>query len=249
MQECPLTNIPRAAFVDGLLRIFAHGGNMSHIVSKAQRASLPLNPPANAGVEALHSSAGHASVWLSSKFLGAFIVGLFVVLTVHLVEFPGSVPNFRRESRGGVLLDVKPSFNEEAIYSRLEAYGETGRQNYIIRNLTVDVVLPLALVPFLWLLMRQTVARVRLGNALRIFLLSMPIAYVIFDLAENAAVVAMLVNYPERLTSLASVLPYLTVIKRTASMFALFAPVVILTLARITYGAASPLARPSPNTG
>ena len=187
-------------------------------------------------MEAVSSSAGRASVWLSPKFLGAFIVGLIVVLTVHSVEFPGSVPNVRKESRGGVLLDVKPAFTEAAIYSRFEAYGETGRQNYIFRNLTVDIVLPLSLLPLLWLLMSHTVALFRLGNALRMFLLSMPIAVVIFDLAENASVVVMLANYPERLTSLASVLPYLTVIKRTAFMAALFAPGFILALALLRRG-------------
>ena len=209
---------------------------MSPLDSKAQRTSLPLDPVAKAGMEAGPSSAGWGSVWLSPKFLGAFIVGLFVVLTVHLVDFPGSVPNFRKESRGGVLLDVKPSFTEEAIYSRFEAYGETGRQNYLFRNLTVDIVLPLSLLPFLWLLMSQTVARFRSGSALRMGLLSLPIAFVIFDLAENASVVAMLANYPERLTSLAGILPWLTVIKRTASMAALFAPVVILALALLRRG-------------
>lgn len=204
---------------------------MSHLVSKPQRTSLPLPPPGNASLEALSSSAGRVSVWRSPKFLGAFIVGLFIVLTVHLADFPGSVPNFRRASRGGTLLDVKPSFTEEAIYSRLDAYGENGRQNYLVRNLTIDLALPLSVLPFLWLLMGHTVARFRLPHALRLFLLSMPITYVIFDLAENASVVAMLANYPERLPSLASVLPYLTVIKRTASLIALFAPIVILALA------------------
>jgi hypothetical protein len=204
---------------------------MSHLISKAQRASLPLDPRTNGVVGNLDSSGTQASGWLRPKFLGAFLLGLFVVLSVHLVEFPGSVPDFRSKSGGGVLLDVKPSFSENAIYSRFEGYGESGRKNYVIRNLTVDIVLPLALLPFLWLLMAQAIERFPVGKAARIFLLSMPIAYVIFDLAENASVVAMLANYPERLTSLANVLPYLTVIKRGASMFALFAPVIILTLA------------------
>jgi hypothetical protein len=204
---------------------------MSHLISKAQRASLPLNAPANAAVEGPRSSATHTPGWLSAKFLAAFLLGLFVVLSVHLIEFPGSVPDFRRESGGGVLLDVKPSFSAEAIYARLESYGEGGRKNYLIRNLTVDIILPLSLLPFLGLLMGQALTRFPVGKAARLFLLSMPLAYVIFDITENASVVAILANYPERLTFLASVLPYLTVIKRTASMLALFAPVIILLLA------------------
>jgi hypothetical protein len=204
---------------------------MSHLISKAQRASPLLNAPAKAGVATLPSSPRRVPLWFGAKFAGAFILGLLVVLSVHLVEFPGSVPDFRRASGGGVLLDVKPSFSEEAIYTRIESYGESGRQNYLLRNVTVDIILPLTVLPFLWLLMGHAVARFQVGKIARIFLLSMPLAYVIFDLVENASVVAMLANYPERLTFLASVLPYLTVIKRAASMLALFAPVIILMLA------------------
>ena len=97
--------------------------------------------------------------------------------------------------------------------------------------LTVDVVLPLTLLPFLLLLMGRAIGRFPVDRVARVFLLSMPIAYVVFDLAENASVVALLANYPERLTLLANVIPYLTIVKRAASMIALFAPVVILVLA------------------
>jgi hypothetical protein len=206
---------------------------MSHIISKAQSASLSINVPATSNAAVPLSSSVPTSRRERHKFLAAFIAALLVVLTVHLLEFPGSVPNFRRESGGGELLDVKPSFSPEAIYSRLEAYGEIGRKNYMIRNVTVDVVLPFALLPFLVLLMGYAIGRFRIGNAARLFLISAPFTYVIFDLAENASVIALLANYPGRLEPLASVLPYLTLIKRAASMLALFAPVVILALAAL----------------
>jgi hypothetical protein len=48
--------------------------------------------------------------------------------TPHSLDFSGSVPNFERLSGGGVLLDVKPSFSEEATYQRLSGYGEQGRK-------------------------------------------------------------------------------------------------------------------------
>lgn len=160
-------------------------------------------------------------------FIAALVFAILVVFGVHLLEFPGSVPNFEKESGGGTLLDVRPSFSEEATYARLENYGERGRKNYVFRNLTTDVLLPLSLFPFLFLLMRHSIGRVRLGRASRIFLLSLPFAYVAFDLAENGSVLALLANYPNRLTFLSSVLPYVTVIKRAASMLALAVPLVV----------------------
>lgn len=164
-------------------------------------------------------------------FVATFLWAISVVLAVHLLQFPGSVPDFERASGGGKLLDVMPSFSVDDVYSRLEQYGEGGRVNYFFRDLSVDVILPLSLLPFLFLLMRRAISRLSLGRMARASLLSIPFAYVGFDLAENASVLALLASYPQRLTTLAAVLPHLTVIKRVASMLAILLPLLILTIA------------------
>jgi formate-dependent nitrite reductase membrane component NrfD len=58
--------------------------------------------------------------------------------------------------------------------------------------------------------------------------LSLPIAYVVFDLIENASVLVLLANYPERMNALAASLPYTTLVKRAASLLALVIPLVML---------------------
>lgn len=70
-----------------------------------------------------------------------------------------------------------------------------------------------------------------LGRLPTALLLSMPIAYVVFDFAENAAVLGLLARFPNRIHFLAAVLPYLTVVKRTASILALLIPFAVLTFA------------------
>ena len=51
------------------------------------------------------------------KSLGlAFLVAFLVVVTVHFLDFRGSVPNFRKRSDGGTLLDIRPSFSEAEVY-------------------------------------------------------------------------------------------------------------------------------------
>ena len=108
----------------------------------------------------------------------AFVLALFaavlVVFAVHFLDFRGSVPNFVRASGGGVLLDVMPSFSEEAIHQRLADYGDEGRRNYAFRNLTVDLVLPLTVLPFLLLLMLRAINHLSLGNVVRTLLFSLP---------------------------------------------------------------------------
>ena len=159
-------------------------------------------------------------------FVPALLGAVIMVFAVHLLDFPGSVPDFTKAS-GGVLLDVKPSFTEEAIYQRLADYGEEGRKNYAFRNMTVDVLLPLSVLPFLFLFMLHALNRLSLSTAARAFLLSVPFIYVIFDFAENGAVLTLLANFPERVSMVANLLPFLTVIKRTASLSALVIPLLI----------------------
>ena len=66
-------------------------------------------------------------------FIVAGVWAFLVVLAVHFLQFPGSVPDFNRASGGGVLLDALPAFTPDGIYDRLAGYGEAGRQNYSFR--------------------------------------------------------------------------------------------------------------------
>ena len=155
---------------------------------------------------------------------------LFVVLAVHLLQFPGSVPDFHRASGGGVLLDAKPAFTPDETFERLAGYGEEGRRNYSFRNVTVDVILPLSVLPFLVLLIRKAIAPFAFGAGLRAVMLSIPLVYVAFDLLENASVLVLLANYPRRMNALAASLAYTTVVKRAASLLAIALPLVMMGL-------------------
>lgn len=166
------------------------------------------------------------------KRLGlALLVALLVVFTVHLLDCRGSVPNFVKRSGGGTLLDVKPSFSEGEVYERLEAYGESGRSSYFFRDLTVDAVLPLSPLRFLFLVMLAALENLRAGRLTRALLLSVPIAYVVFDFAENATVLALLSRFPERVHFPAIALPYPTTVKRTTSILALVLPLAMFSFA------------------
>ena len=163
-----------------------------------------------------------------SVFVAALVWAVLVVFVVHFLDFPGSVPNFRLVSRGGTLLDASPAFTADGVYQRLGEYGAEGRRNYSFRNMTVDILLPLSVLPFLVLLMLRALAPVTLGRSVRDTLLLLPLVYVIFDLLENSLVLVLLANYPERLDMLAASLPYATIIKRVASLLAIVVPLMML---------------------
>jgi hypothetical protein len=166
----------------------------------------------------------------NKRLAATFLLALVVVFAVHALDFHGSVPDFRKRSNGGTLLDVKPAFSEDALYQRLDSFGVEGRRVYAFRNTTVDVALPLSVLPFLVFFMRKASRVIAAGRSSRVFLLALPLAYVVFDFAENAAVLALLARYPARQHQLAALLPYLTVVKRAASILALLVPALILSL-------------------
>ena len=163
-------------------------------------------------------------------FVIAGMWALLVVLAVHFLDFPGSVPDFNRASGGGVLLDAQPAFTAGGVYERLAGYGEAGRRNYSFRNVTIDVLLPFSVLPFLFLLIRRALARVSFNPFLTGALLAVPAIYVGFDLLENASVLALLAQYPERVNLLAWSLGYTTVVKRAASLLALVIPLGIFAV-------------------
>lgn len=125
-------------------------------------------------------------------------------------------------------MDASPAFTVDGVYQRLGEYGDEGRRNYAFRNVTVDVLLPLSVVPFLFLLMVRALKPTALGRLVRATLLALPLIYLIFDLLENTVVLVLLKNYPERLEMLAATLPYLTIIKRVASLLAIGVPLTML---------------------
>jgi hypothetical protein len=167
-------------------------------------------------------------------FAVAFTWAALVVIVVHFMNFPGSVPNFRNASGGGTLLDAVPAFTPDGIYQRFADYGEDGRRNYRFRNITVDILLPLSVLPFLFLL-NAGAARVVAGRRLLpVVLLALPVVYVGMDFVENATVLHLLGNYPNRLDTLAHTLPYTTVVKRLASLLSIAVPLAILGFDRLT---------------
>ena len=175
-------------------------------------------------------------------FLLTLVWAVLIVVVVHFLDFPGSVPNFTDVSEGGALLDAVPAFTNDEVYARLTGYGEQGRQNYSFRNVTVDVLLPLSVLPFLFLLALRASTSLSRRRLLRMLLISVPFVYVMFDLLENATVVRLIERYPGRLDLLASSLPYTTIIKRAASLLAIALPLGILGFR--TWRRSSPHNRP-----
>lgn len=90
---------------------------------------------------------------------------------------------------GGEMLDARFGYSYEEAMEAMGRYGEPGRLVYVRTSATLDIVLPVAYVGLLVGLM----VRLRPRGGLAIVL---PVGAGLFDLCENAQVVAMLLKYP-----------------------------------------------------
>lgn len=164
----------------------------------------------------------------------ALLVLLSVFVLTHVVKFPGSIPYLREVVHGQPILDMKPSFSSAETYQRLESFGEIGRELYMRTMLTVDIVFPISVFIFLFLLSRYTAQRLQMkplyGRALR----SLPFIYIILDFLENLTVATLLSSYPGQHEFLAANIGYLTTGKRIAMFGAILIPVVLLVVASVS---------------
>jgi hypothetical protein len=167
------------------------------------------------------------------SLLFAFVVAFLAFAATHLLPIEGNVRALTSATEGQPILDMKPSFSSDEVYQRLAAFGAVGRAAYRQTITTTDIVFPLSVFVFLFLLARYTAGRLNVGGRLRPLLLALPIAYFAADMAENAAVLAMLWDYPQRHDLIGGSIGYVTVVKRVAQAAALLGPLVLLLAGRI----------------
>lgn len=163
----------------------------------------------------------------------AFLLLLITFAATHLLSFPGSLAHFREATGGQKILDMRASSSATETYERLAAMGETGRALYLRLIVTIDLVFPLAMLLFLLLFAWFAAQRAGLLVWASRLLALPPLLYFGLDLLENASVLAMLVEYPDRLDGVASLIGYLTRGKRGSMMVAFLAPVVVIVGARV----------------
>lgn len=144
------------------------------------------------------------------------------VLAATFVGTLGLLALFQAIPVGGELLDVRQGYAHDEAMAALAAYGADGRRVYAWSSATLDTVLPCVLVT----LLAGLVYRLRPTQNLSV-LAWVPLSVGLLDLAENAQIIGMLVQFPDvsvRQVAIASA----TTIAKTFAALACFALVAIL---------------------
>ena len=147
----------------------------------------------------------------SSQRLLAVLALLFfpLILSVNLLDMPISLPRMKALTGGHTILDMVPFYTAEKAYQMLTAYGPAGRQHYLRILFSVDIVLPILAASFLAVAMTMVFPA---GHSLRKLNVA-PVLALLADYLENAAVLALLLYYPNHLDGVASVAGVITLAK------------------------------------
>jgi hypothetical protein len=162
---------------------------------------------------------------------GAFVAALAIFVVTHMSPLPGGLPELTSAAGGQSILDQRPAFSSDAVYERLDAFGENGRRLYRRFTITTDVVFPLGLGTFLFLLARFAVDRATPRRVLGTLLPALPILWFACDMTENLTIFSLLSRYPERREFLASYLGFVTRTKQALLVTSFALPALVLRAA------------------
>ncbi len=132
------------------------------------------------------------------------LLGLFLLF--NLVLIPVLYPKFQT-------LDTLSSYSPQEAYRLLGSYGDQGRQQYLVTELTLDVLYPLSTALFFCLLTLYSFRQGFPNHPWTRWLVLIPLAELAVDFLENACVVFMLVRFPTEMPFLAAVSNVFTTLK------------------------------------
>lgn len=125
-----------------------------------------------------------------------FLVLVIAFLVINIVVLPWADAGVRGGQEQFGPLDLRFGFTPEIARESLAAFGEAGRQFYLVFQLTGDVVYPVVYALLfgsaIGFLFRRSLV---ISSPLQPFAL-VPVVAAVFDLLENLAIVLMIVQYP-----------------------------------------------------
>lgn len=161
---------------------------------------------------------------------GAFVVFAIVFIGTHFFEIPRSSKALTKALNGLDIFDKKPSYTSAEVYSRMKLFPEKGRLLYQQFTYTIDILFPLTLFVFLFLLTRFVIKRMSISKTSEIGLMALPVLWLCTDFIENAIIFNLLKNFPEENELLAGSLGYVTMTKFSLLLLSIFAPTAFITL-------------------
>lgn len=161
--------------------------------------------------------------------LGSFVIFAIVFIGTHFFDIPRSSKAVTKALNGLEIFDKKPSYTSAEVYSRIELFPESGRLLYQQFTYTIDILFPITLFAFLFLLSRFAIKRIAIARTSQIVLMAVPILWLSMDFIENAIIFKLLNEFPMKHYVLAGSLGYITITKFSLLLLSILAPTLLIT--------------------
>jgi len=144
------------------------------------------------------------SRWLNQHSTPRNMLALFALtLLFGVVIFPLIQAQFAGLPAQAAMLDTRFSYTPAQAHEALDAFGESGRQLYLVSALTADLLFPVIYSLFLAMSLTYLLPRAFPLQSLVQRLHLLPFGMAVFDYLENACVAILLASYPTELNGLA----------------------------------------------
>lgn len=149
------------------------------------------------------------------KYANGWLVLVFLAgeMFFNAVVLPNQQAKIEAGSGGVGPIDLQLFYTPEKVYSMVEAYGDAGRADYRLFELTGDILYPIVYTLFFSLAITWLFQRGFASNSAMQKYNVVPFGGWLFDLFENLAIAAMLSVYPSTPALLAWVTAVFTLIK------------------------------------
>ncbi len=141
------------------------------------------------------------------------VLGILAAIVGYLnVNAPLGIAQVEADSGGVGVLDTA-SYDAAGVYQTLQEMGEAGRASYQRLLLTTELAFPLFYRLFGVTLLTYALGRLLPPSSRWQNLALLPFVGMVADYVENASVLTMLLNYPERLLAFADIASVATRVK------------------------------------
>lgn len=141
---------------------------------------------------------------------------VFPTVASRIAEYAG-IASFRP-------LDLTPAYSPDYAYASLASLGDDGRRLYAMVELTIDVVYPIVYALLFFLLARAMLARSLPAPRWLERAILLPFLPAALDIIENAFILALILEFPERHDGVARLASVIT----TSKLLSLIATLALL---------------------
>lgn len=155
------------------------------------------------------------------------LIAVTLLFVVFIVAVLPKVSSYTSETIGvSETPDTKFFYTSDDLYRIAEECGEEGRAIYVKLRWTFDLLWPIVYTAFLfvWIWQLSTYLMIRKYYYI-------PILAMAFDYLENLATTIVFINYPKEVNSIASITPWLSILKWTILGFSFLIWFVLLAVA------------------